>query len=103
MVVLLFALGELTDGEVDENVGGAGVPAEDSLKVLATAGGEVGDVADSAEVLDAAIALGVGEEAGIDGGDEGRALPASGDIGGAKVADGGESTVVGDDGTTTEL
>lgn len=61
MVILLFALGELSDGEVDEDVGGAGVPAEDSLEVLMTSGGEVGDVADSAEVLDAAIALGMGE------------------------------------------
>lgn len=45
----------------------------------------------------------MGKQTDIDGGNQGRTLSSGGDISGAKVADGGELGLLGNDGTTAEL
>mgnify|MGYP001788026704 CR=1 FL=1 len=86
-VVSLLVVSELDDGEIEEHVAGSGVPAED-FGVGFILCGQKGDVADAADVLDGAIARGVGEEGGVYGRDEGCALALGCEVGGAEVADG---------------
>ena len=95
-------MGELGDNKVEEHVTRSGVPAEDFLGWVLVCG-EVGDVADTADVLDGAIACGMGEEGGIYGGNEGCALTLGGEVGGAEVTDGFDLGQVGDEVSASEL
>ena len=67
-VVGLLMVGELGDGKVEEHVARSSVPAKDSGVEFILCRQER-DVANATDVLDGAIACGMGEEGGIYGGD----------------------------------
>ena len=100
--VAVVGLGEeLVHEGVDDHVAGAGVEGDDFF--LARGGGDDGEVADAADVLEDARAGGVGEEDVVEEGDEGRALTSGGHVGGAEIGDDGDAGGGGDEGGFAEL
>lgn len=95
------ASGEVLDQGVDEHVAGTGVEGEDigGLGV----GGDDGDVGDAADIETDAAKFWMAIEHIVSEGDEGSALAAQGDVGRAKVGDGGDAGKVGDDGAVADL
>ncbi len=66
-------------------------------------GWEVGNISNSANVLNAAVEGWVGEEGDINGWNERRSFSTSGNIGGPEVTDGGNACKVGDEGSASQL
>ncbi len=100
-VETLAAVGEVRDERVNEHVGGAGVEGEDLCGL--GGGGDDGDVGDAAEIERDAAEFWVAIEKIVGVRDERRALAAESDVGGTKIADGGDAGAGGDDGWLADL
>ncbi len=86
---------------IDDHVAGAGVEGCDVLGCRVRR--DDGDIGNAADIEGDAAAGGVAEEKVVDEGDEGRALAAESNIGGAKVGDGEDASAGGDDGGFGDL
>src|SRR2546425_957603 len=92
---------EMRDERVDEHVARAGVKGENLSRLRRRR--DDGDVADAAKIQGDAPQLGVAKKKIVHVRDKRRALTAQGDVGRAKVTDGGDARSGSDDGRLADL